>query len=104
MLFICVNHIALETEEERKEFFMVARERYNEKNLDPIENTTKFFFLNKTCFNGLYRVNKKGLFNVPFGKYANPTICDPETMNVFASLLLSIIYILNGRKVIAWIL
>ena len=80
-------YLALETEEGRKDFFMAARYRYNEKNLDPIENTTKFFFLNRTCFNGLYRVNKKGLFNVPFGKYSNPTICDPETIRKDSELL-----------------
>lgn len=80
-------YLAIETEEGRKDFFMAARYRYNEKNLDPIENTTKFFFLNRTCFNGLYRVNKKGLFNVPFGKYANPTICDPETIRKDSELL-----------------
>lgn len=80
-------YLALETEEGRKDFFMAIRERYNEKNLDPIENTTKFFFLNRTCFNGLYRVNKKGLFNVPFGKYAHPTICDPETIRKDSELL-----------------
>jgi len=80
-------YLALETEDGRKDFFMAARYRYNEKNLDPIENTTKFFFLNRTCFNGLYRVNKKGLFNVPFGKYAKPTICDPETIRKDSELL-----------------
>lgn len=80
-------YLALETEEGRKDFFMAVRYRYNEKNLDPIENTTKFFFLNRTCFNGLYRVNKKGLFNVPFGKYSNPTICDPETIRKDSELL-----------------
>ena len=88
-------YLALETEERRKDFFMAVRERYNQKNLDPIENTTKFFFLNRTCFNGLYRVNKKGLFNVPFGKYSNPTICDPETI-LKDSELLQRVEILNG--------
>ena len=66
---------------------MAARARYNQKNLDPIENTTLFFFLNRTCFNGLYRVNKSGAFNVPFGKYTNPTICDAETIRADSQLL-----------------
>lgn len=78
---------ALGTEEERKSFFMTVRDRYNEKDLDPIENTSKFFFLNRTCFNGLYRVNKKGLFNVPFGKYTNPQICDPVTIRKDSEIL-----------------
>ena len=78
---------ALQTEEARRDFFLAARDRYNEKNLEPIENTTKFIFLNRTCFNGLYRVNKKGLFNVPFGKYINPQICDPATIRLDSELL-----------------
>lgn len=77
----------LQTEEARRDFFLAARDRYNEKNLDPLENTTKFIFLNRTCFNGLYRVNKKGLFNVPFGKYINPQICDPATIRLDSELL-----------------
>lgn len=81
------SYRSLQTEEERKNFFMTVRNQYNEKNLDSIENTTKFIFLNRTCFNGLYRVNKKGLFNVPFGKYANPTICDSDTINKDSELL-----------------
>ena len=89
------TYFSLNTEEARKEFFIVVRNKYNEKNLDPIENTTKFFFLNKTCFNGLYRVNKKGLFNVPFGRYSNPTICNPETI-LKDSELLQRVEILNG--------
>ena len=89
------TYLSLQTEEKRKDFFMAARERYNEKGLDPIENTTKFFFLNRTCFNGLYRVNKKGLFNVPFGKYANPTICDPNTLRKDSELL-QLVEILTG--------
>ena len=78
---------ALSTEEARKVFFLAVRDRYNEKILDPLENTTKFLFLNRTCFNGLYRVNKKGLFNVPFGKYTNPQICDLATIRKDSDLL-----------------
>ena len=81
------EYIALPNDEERRSFFMEVRGRYNEKNLDPIENTTLFIFLNRTCFNGLYRVNKRGLFNVPFGKYKNPTICDPLTIRKDSELL-----------------
>lgn len=88
-------YYALRSEEARKEFFLAVRDRYNEKNLEPIENTTKFFFLNRTCFNGLYRVNKKGLFNVPFGKYANPQICDETTIRL-DSRLLNRVEILTG--------
>lgn len=88
-------YLSNKSEEKRKEFFLAVRDRYNEKNLDPIENTTKFIFLNKTCFNGLYRVNKKGLFNVPFGKYANPIICDSDTI-LRDSELLQRVEILTG--------
>ncbi len=89
------TYLNLLTEEERRDFYLKVRERYNEKNLEPIENTTIFFFLNRTCFNGLYRVNKKGLFNVPFGKYDNPTICDSETIRKDSDLLQRV-KILNG--------
>lgn len=81
------EYLSLKTEEERKDYFLTVRSKYNEKNLDAIENTAKFFFLNRTCFNGLYRVSKKGLFNVPFGKYPNPTICNSETIRKDSELL-----------------
>ncbi len=77
----------IRTEEGRKEYFMAMRARYNQKNLAPLDNTVAFFFLNRTCFNGLYRVNSRGLFNVPFGRYSNPSICDPQTIKADSELL-----------------
>ena len=84
---IQAEYYALNGEESKKEFFLKQRAEFNKKNLDAILNTTLFFFLNKTCFNGLYRVNKSGAFNVPFGRYANPTICDPNTIYADSALL-----------------
>lgn len=86
---------SLDSEEDRKAYFMQMRAEYNLKNLNPIDNTVKFFFLNRTCFNGLYRVNRQGQFNVPFGKYANPQICDAETI-LADSELLQRVEILSG--------
>lgn len=81
------DYYALKTEDLRKQFYMLMRAEFNTKALDPIRNTTLFFFLNRTCFNGLFRVNKSGLFNVPFGRYETPTICDPNTIYADSKLL-----------------
>lgn len=89
------EYYTLSSEEERKTFFIQKRELYNTKRLDSVENSTLFIFLNRTCFNGLYRVNKSGLFNVPFGKYNHPTICDKKTI-LRDSELLQKVTILNG--------
>lgn len=67
----------------RKYFYYNIREKFNSTILTAetaTEKATQFIFLNKTCFNGLYRVNRKGQFNVPMGAYKNPTICDEENL------------------------
>ena len=68
-----------QTEEEaKKEFYLNIRNIFNEMPLDDVDRTKYLIFLNHTCFNGLYRVNAKGKFNVPFGRYLHPTICNAD--------------------------
>lgn len=71
--------IPLDTDE-RKKYYFSKREEFNKLISDKSNNECLkaglMIFLNKTCFNGLYRVNKKGFFNVPMGSYKNPLICD----------------------------
>ncbi len=64
-----------------------ARVRKQHKLRDPVEVAARFIYLNRTCFNGLYRVNKKGRFNVPKGRYKNPKICDAETIRNASAVL-----------------
>jgi len=77
---------------ENKEFFYEKRNRYNElkvngNDAENLEKAVLFIFLNKTCFNGLYRVNSKGLFNVPFNSAKNPLLCDEENLRTCSKLL-----------------
>ena len=70
--------------EDRKIYYYEKREQFNklklENNNEKINRAALMIFLNRTCFNGLYRVNKKGLFNVPMGDYKNPKIYDEENL------------------------
>ena len=61
--------------------------RDTQKPKDPVGIAARFMYLNKTCYNGLYRVNKSGKFNVPQGKYKNPKICDPVNLKNVAKAL-----------------
>lgn len=63
-----------------KEYYLKVRAK-NPKELPDVEVASRFIYLNRTGFNGMYRVNSKGGFNVPFGKYNNPMICDEENLH-----------------------
>ncbi len=58
-----------------KDYFLKVRSKKTAQ-LSDVEVASRFIFLNRTCFNGMYRVNGQGEFNVPFGRYSNPVICD----------------------------
>jgi len=69
-----------------KEFYLKIREEYNTGNLDSVKNAAHLIYLNKTCFNGLYRVNKNGNFNVPFGQH-NSFSFNKESLLLVSRLL-----------------
>ena len=85
ILSIIQNEFISMDTDNRKAYYLKKRERFNELKVNDnksinIEKAALMIYLNKTCFNGLYRVNKKGEFNVPMGLYKNPTICDEENL------------------------
>jgi DNA adenine methylase len=71
------------------DYFYRMRERWNRRRLSwsPAKRASAFIYFNKTAFNGLWRVNAKGEMNVPMGRYANPTICNPELLRSAAAAL-----------------
>ena len=77
-----------------KSTYYKLRDHFNNDELDPVEEAALLLYFNKTGFNGLYRENSKGEFNVPFGRYKNPTIV-PENKIRKASKILKNIEILN---------
>ncbi|TYO94427.1 DNA adenine methylase [Desulfallas thermosapovorans] len=93
------KYLGLE-KEQRKKFYYSVREDYNRNKLDftsadyserAIEIAGSFLFLNKTCFNGLFRVNRRGLFNVPMGRYKKPTICNETNLRNVSKVLQNVL-------------
>lgn len=91
----CYRQVANDTEavirqlltyKNTEECFYKVREQ-DWQTLDPVKAAARTIFLNKTCFNGLYRVNRRGQFNTPFGHYKNPKICDAGALRAAAEVL-----------------
>ena len=92
LLLLMQSEFTALSAEERKIYYTEKRARFNdlkmhENKADSKERAALMIFLNRTCFNGLFRVNKKGVFNVPMGAYKNPTICDEANLRAVAEKL-----------------
>ena len=77
----------------RAEIFYAVREQDPD---EPVEVAARLIFLNKTCFNGLYRVNRRGRFNVPHGRYSNPRILDGDTLTAASHALRDVELLCTG--------
>jgi len=88
-------HNFAENQEAKKEYYYEKRTLFNTRNSDQTTQSALFIFLNRTCFNGLYRVNRKNEFNVPIGSYKKPQICNTENL-LAVSEVLQRVEILNG--------
>ncbi len=71
----------------QKKYFYKIRHDYNQNSLDNLTTSAYLIFLNKTCFNGMYRENSKGEYNIPFGDQPNPTICDENNIKAVSEVL-----------------
>ncbi len=92
---IQIRYLSLD-DTDRQEYYYQTRKEFNDQKFsidvqtysdDWIERTSQLLFLNKTCFNGLFRVNAAGMFNVAFGRYDNPKICDPGNLQAVSQIL-----------------
>jgi len=83
----------------KEEYYRIRAQ--NPEELSAIENAARSVYINKTCFNGLYRVNSKGQFNVPIGSYKNPAICSEKDLREIAKLLKNVqIKVMSFEKIL----
>ncbi|MCK4663647.1 MAG: DNA adenine methylase [Bacteroidales bacterium] len=88
-------HLISENEENKKKYYYDKRNQFNKRTSQQTTQSALFIFLNRTCFNGLFRVNRKNEFNVPIGSYKKPQICNTRNLRA-VSFILQRVEILNG--------
>lgn len=103
MLYAIQNDFIPMDTDNRKKYYIEKRMRFNDLKINGnknnnIEQAALMIFLNKTCFNGLFRVNKKGLFNVPMGAYKNPIICDENNLREVSKKLQGVVIVCEDYK------
>ena len=82
------EYLGYEEDEDKKEMYLRIRDEFNDwKSVNKIKQAANFIFINKTCFNGLYRENKSGGYNVPWGQHKNPSIYDKEQIINMSKIL-----------------
>ena len=84
-----IERLEAHRQEHDKDHYYAVRERWNggAREQTAVERAAAFLYLNKTCYNGLFRVNQKGHFNVPMGRYDEPRICDPTQLRAASRVL-----------------
>lgn len=84
-----LRRLAIHRDAHDEAHYYQVRERWNDRSVSwsPVDRAAAFVYLNRTCFNGLWRVNRGGGFNVPMGRYTNPLICDPAAVTSAAAVL-----------------
>lgn len=90
-------------DDERSEYYYNVRDNFNKdmltvKDAPDVKRAAYFIFLNRTCFNGLYRVNSKGEFNVPMGKYKNPLICNEKNLKDMSYLIKDVTFMCGDYR------
>lgn len=92
--------LSVHKEKHSKDYYYFIRDldRKPEVALTNIERAARMIYLNKTCFNGLWRVNNRGQFNVPMGKYANPSILDEENIYAVSTALSNVVFSVGDYK------
>ncbi|MBD1872733.1 DNA adenine methylase [Nodosilinea sp. FACHB-131] len=82
---LLIRHLWDHQRRHNPDYYYQVRQRQNLRS--PVERAARLIYLNKTCYNGLYRENSQGHFNVPVGNYKNPTICDPSLLRAASAAL-----------------